>query len=439
MKYDIIFKFPVSNLNAHVETNNPDDIFCNSIGPGYVPNSPDRDPDFDVCDRKQYIFSTMDTPVWCMYPNGYTSQIRRKTGIRTSKYFIKRITGREDTKGVFIVEYLLYYRESSTPTEVSNSIVERFRQLQFVNYSDRYNYPEEILRKICSSNRSASYNGSHFTFRLTTFIPEQVIHERGKVYHVDSGLVVGFGRVTDRIMHPCNENYIKEMKKLSSDAQNFVEIEVVDHNSNKEYWTKVGNKVIRIEPTRDPTKEEGCNIDFYINKSHTETRASDLPHVQDQGIFHTKEDAEAEGNLDAKFKILEMENKAKSIENEKVRLTQEVTKLENENTKLQIEKTKLLLEKYKIDTDFKLTREKCKHEMHKLVLEVTHIKDKLTLFKYSAVLELIKKKMDFEYNIKMKQESLESNQSTDAFDRITSAQNMLAATLKTTKIITDMF
>lgn len=437
--FDSFFKYNSDVLNAICENKSGDIIFCGRDLPAPAQREIEGDRDYDDCDRKQYVFSTMDNPVYVMYPNGYASQIKTKYELLRQRILINFLTNDKNSlgKGVYIVETYAFNRLGNASREFSKSIVERFNSLNFrCERVDGPNFANTVYA-IPHMDKAGNFMPLKTAFRVATFIPEELIYEKRRIYNPDSGLVIGFGNITERTQHPCSNRFVEDFKKLKCDGQNFVEIEVIDNHSNQEYWIKVGNKLFKLDPTRDINRAEACHVDLHVNNVTIAKYVSNLEDLHEHGIYHTKAEAEAEGNLEFKLKILEMENKQQAIENEKMRLTQEVTKLQNEKEKLEVEKAKLSLDRYKITIDYKITEQRYKYELTKMVLEVKHVKDKLTLFKYGAILDLMKKKFDMEYNIKIKDEKF--NYSTEnSFDNVSSAQNMISNAFKTAKLLMGM-
>lgn len=438
-KFDSFFKYTTESLHVSFETLVSDDIFCGRQLPCNPLRDIEGDKDYGTPDKKQYVFSTMENPTYVMYSNGFASEIRYKPELLRQRCLIDFLTGSKDDlgRGIFIVEYFTYYRSCSAEKEFTRTIVERFNTLNFTCERTNGDRIASALYNIGHMTKGALYNNAMVTFRIITYIPEKIVYEKRRIYHPDSGLLVGFGPISERTQHPCNDSFTEEFKKLYCDGQNFVEIEVIDNHSNEEYWIKIGNNLFKLDPTRNTDRAEAGHIDFHVNNATiAKYKSTSLDDLQTLGIYKSKQEAEAEGNLEFKLKILEMENKQQAIENERIRLEQEVKKLQNDKERLEVEKAKLSLDRYKINIDYKITEQKYKYELSKMVLEIKHVKDKLTLFKYGAVLDLMKKKFDMEYNIKIKDDKF--NYSTEnSFENISNTQNIITSALKTTKLLMD--
>jgi hypothetical protein len=436
MNYDIVNKFNNDILNVVLEQNIDDAVFCTATYPPFMDQHIEADIDYKNPDRTQHVFSSMTNDVYVMYPTGYCSEVRKKSNLTCRGPLTNFICRNNNVRGIYIVESFLFHRTELANKDFSRSIMERFMSLNFnTDYKTKESF-ETVINSVCRFGKG-NFQPAKVKFRIISFIPENVIYEGRRIYHPNSGLMFGFGVINNRVMHPCNQQYIEAIKPLKCDTQNFIEIEIVDNNSAKEYWTRIGNKVIKLEPTRNLDREEGCYINLHVNDVNVATYTSSLEDMSEQAIYYTKQDAEADGNLEAKLKILELENKATALNNEKIKLDQELIRLNNENEKLQIEKAKLLIERYKIQVDATLTKEKYNFELRKILLEIRHIKDKLTLFKYTAIIELVKKKMDFDYNIRMKENKDNDNYST--LEQVSQVQSIFGNMLKTTKLITEVF
>ena len=440
MIYDSFSRYNTDKLNIVYETKTHDIVFSDRTAPSVVEHSIEADKDYAAPDRAQYVFSTIESPLYVMYPNGYTSEVRQKMSLTRDRNLIRFLDNRHDAtgRGIFIVERFLFTRKQIQHKDFCRGIVERFNSLSLSAIQTSAQDIASMLYRIPSLKLNGEYEPLSTTFRVVTFIPERAIFEHRRIYHPDSGLLVGFGTISEKTQHPCNNRFVEDFKKLTCDTQNFIEVEIVDNHSNQEYWIKVGNKIFKLDPTRDRNRAEACHIDLHVNDTRIAKFEDTLDNINDHGIFHSRQEAETEGNLDAKIKMMEMENKQQAIENEKIKLSQEVTRLQNENQKLEIEKAKLSLDRYRINIDYRLTHERYQYELTKMILDVTLIKDKTTLFKYGAILDLLKKKYDMDFYIKNKEDKF-SYSTENSFEGISSAQNVFTGVLKTAKLMADMF
>lgn len=461
MKYDKVYTYNLQNLTVVRVAQQYDPIFCANDVPTRVEGSIESDRYYGRPDRTQYVLSTMGKGLYVMYQNGYTSEIRANDKIVKNTRFINNICGAgSDGKGIFVIDYLRFHRLQFNNKEFLKSITERFLSLDLkIDPNDKC-LLDQAYTNLTTKRNGYQYPTSDIVLRFVSFVPAQVIYDQRRVYIPSTGLMLGIGPISEATIHPCSKEYLQN-NNLSSDVKSYLELDIVDNHTDKEYWTRVGNRVIKLEPARNPIREEACYVNLYCNETLISSNKSDLYNTEEvHGIYHSREEAEYEGNMDLKLKEMKHENEKLMLTNDRKRLNQEIQKLRNENDrlalekeklavdykklqfendKLEVEKSRIALESYKTQLEFELTTSKYLVELNKLLAEVRHLKDKLTLFKYGAILDLIKKKMDLDHNLKINESKINYEEFKSTKEYAADMQSALSMSLRMGKMLTEVF
>lgn len=459
MKIEKIKTINISNHTIIQEQRENDVIFCNNDIPGIRENDIKNDSTYKSPDRQQYVFSTMGNHLYVLYPNGFASEIREKKALLYQSGLAKFLKGSHvNGRGVYIVESMLFHRSYLSNYEFVFGLTERFKSIDF-NYNANL-LSQQLLAEVNLLSRHGKYQNINVRFRLVTFIPETAIIEGQRVYHPDSGLVIGYGLISPGVVHPCNSEFLKNNRNAESDIKNFIEIDIVDNTTNNEYWTTIGNKPIRLFPERDYRREDACYINFNINEKMINSKSASLQDAADVlGIYNSKEEAEYNGNRENMLKEMEYKIRYEGIQNDNIKLHQDIAKLKNDNDKLAIEKQRLTLDykrllfdfeklsfdrdkmdvdKLKSEIEYKLIKEKYRVDMYKLAAELKHMHQKFDLFMYNAIFDLIKKKMDFDNAGKINESKFNYEEFKSARDFIDDAQSTIKTTLSMGKMITGL-
>lgn len=433
-----------------------DKIFCNDDLPDRTDHSLETDSTYKLSDRQQYVFSTMGPGLYVMYPNGFASEIRTKPALLNQTDLIKFLSGPNSTgRGVYIVENMLLHRSYFSSEEFKVSLTNRFKAMNFnINTTKQ---TANLIDIVNAMTKHRQYVHPFVKFRLVTFIPEKVILEGMRIYNPATGLLIGYGPITDLILHPCNTKYIEKLKEASSTIKNFVEIDIVDNTTDKDYWMKIGNQTVHLVPERDYRRREACYVSISLNEKMMYSDSSTLQDAAKVlGIYNTKEEAEYNGNKDNILKEMEYKIKFDNLQNETLKLNQDIIKLRNDNDKLAIEKQKLALEynrllfdfdklkydrdkldidKFKSEIDYDLTKERYKIELVKLLSEIRLMSDKITLFRYNAIFDLIKKKMEYDNAEKISENKINYEEFKSTREVISDVQDAVSTTLSLGKMI----
>lgn len=456
MNFEKITTYDVQNHVVIQEELIYDKIFCNDDLPDRLDHSLETDSTYKLSDRQQYVFSTMGHGLYVMYPNGFASEIRDKKALLHQADLIKFLSGPNSTgRGVYIVENMLLHRSYFSSEAFKVALTNRFKAINFnINTTKQ---TAKLIDIVNAMTRYGQYVNPLVKFRLITFIPENIIAEHMRVYNPATGLLIGYGTINELIVHPCNTKYIEKLKEASSTVKNFVEIDIVDNTTDKEYWMKIGNQAVHLVPERDYRRRESCYVSISLNEKMMYTDSCSLQEAAKMlGIYNTKEEAEYNGNKDNIIKEMEYKIKFDNLQNETLKLNQDIIKLRNDNDKLAIEKQKLALEykrllfdfdklkydkdkldidKFKSEIDYDLAKERYKLELVKLLAEVRHMNDKFTLFRYNAIFDLIKKKMEYDNAEKISENKINYEEFKSTREVISDVQDAVSTTLSLGKMI----
>lgn len=382
-----------------------DPVYFSNNNPTNGPrSSPGNDSDFNKHDRYVSIFKTMQGDYFSMFSNNMVLPIRTKIGINHKPDFVVKLNlpkyKREHYReGIYIVDNYFLHHTTQVSKEYAYKIIDYYKSVNNI-YDGNSEILEYITNGLQPYYKGLGLTNPKFHIRVCTFIPASAFATRDHIYVPSSGVVIGTKGDMNRVAHPESRDYKKYVRSLVSDSKNFIELEINDPNRADDYYIKIGNKVMPITPTMDPSKpKHGC-IRTYRNLECLDTQEVELKDLDKLGIFKTIDEADMNGDLTIKTNLLKAQNektklendaKALALENDKLSLANKelelkVSKLEDEKAmyvdKLEIEKQKLQLEKEKLTND----KEKLKLESKKL--EVDNMKLKLENFKLEVEYKL---------------------------------------------------
>ena len=367
---------------------------------------------YDKPDKKLYVFSNTDAiPLAVMHGNNLVTPIRYRPWLLgyDAVNLVTKLTGNKtkDTLGVFIVEYININHYHDTSRHIKN-IINYYEEV--CSKMENRKQAENILEKVYK----ASTKGGTGSIRIVTYIPFKDILEKRYIFDPMSGLLICAGDLHDDVIHPYSISYQGMKCDIHNINRNTVSIEIIDNISGATYYTKIGNTTIPIVPTKDLTKPNGINITTFNNGSELENFSSELHEASDTlGIYRTKHECEAQGDLNNinLAKKHELESKKISLELDKVSL--EYKKLEEEKERLITDrdyyKQKYEYEIIKLNLDLEINKQKYKIARidygkkvldedlmyRKHLLDITSYSLKIESDKQKARLEQEKGMMDF--------------------------------------------
>lgn len=391
------------------ETYTNDVIFSEDTG-SY--GSCTSDQAYDKPDRKVYVFTNTDgIPLSAMHGNNLVTAIRYRPKLLGFKAveLVTKLTGNntKDTLGVFIVEYININHYHDTSKHIKN-ILNYYEEV--CNKMENRTQAKDILDKVYK----ASTKGGTGSIRIITFIPYKEILEKRYIFDPMSGILICGGDLHDDVIHPYSISYQGMKCDIHNINKNTVSIEIVDNISGATYYTKIGNTTIPIVPTKNLTKPNGVNITTFNNGNEQENFSSELHEASDTlGIYRTKHECEAQGDLNNinLAKKHELESKKISLELDKISL--EYKKLEEEKERLITDrdyyKQKYEYEIIKLNLDLEINKQKYKIAgidykkkvvdedlmYRKHLLDITSYSLKIESDKQKAKLEQQKGAMDF--------------------------------------------
>lgn len=374
------------------EENGCDYIFTDTIGV-HVPVS---DQAYDKPDRKQFVFTNIDSiGIISMYGNNMITPARFRPsllGYKTSE-LVNRLCGKttKDYRGVFIVEYITIHHYSDT-TRYMQNIRSYYEQVTSMMYN------REQAKHIEKAVTEASVKGGSRSIRTITYIPQDELFKKQYVYEPMSGILICAGKVTHDVIHPNSLDYKGMSCDIHNINKNTIAVDIVDNNQSGAYYTKVGNKIIPIIPTKDLTKPNGVTITPHINGVRQDYYNCTLEEAASVlGIYRTEQECKIEGdinnrNLEDKLNLekekLKLENNKLELENNKIIL--EYRKIEEEKIKMKAErdfyKFKINSEIYKIELDLNINKNK--YKIAGIEYEKKLIDESLIIHKYAMEMKL---------------------------------------------------
>lgn len=288
-----------------------------------------EDKDINYVDKKVYIFSSPSSyEYYALHTNNFVTPIRKKNAISRFSPDSGKSEIRRDTKGICIVEYF-YINVYSIPN--ITSILEYYQDARNLNITD------SVRQELFSVINSKYSNGisPQLEIRLITFIPEKVMLENHYVFVEQCDLVIGLGKPSSDVLHPNSKLYKNNVINVNNLVHNSIVFDVVDNNNSNPYYTKLGDNVLRVYPTKDLNRNSTSTVKVFRNNDEVFHKETTLDNSKSIGLFKTKEEAIANGDI------------AKMNEANKLKLEKE--KIEYEYKKLSVEK-ELLEKKYEFET-----------------------------------------------------------------------------------------
>jgi hypothetical protein len=288
-------------------------------------------------DYIKYMFTTFTEELNAITKTGLIQPVRYNPNF--SGYVganrLKNMFSRDELDGLVIVEY---FTINPTSDDSSKHILDYYTTQDNVVYDDNIKNDLRVLLYKAKTNRSNCYN--KIRFRVVTFIPLSVIRNETVVFHEDSDTLVKYGCVDTTILHP-NSRFSKNkiIKDIDTNKTTIV-LDIVTDNVRQEYYTKIGNKPIKLKTRYSPTENNGANLKvlhdgLVVLDKHSKLKESDLK--ENLGIYKSEEECIYDGDV-----------------------------------KLKLEKEKLEHEKNKVKIEAELTKAKYGFETHKKQMDFEH-------------------------------------------------------------------
>lgn len=348
-------------------------------------------------DRKQYIYSTLPYPMYVMYPNNIVAPITTHVELATRFYGKFDNPDARSGHGVYIVEYISLKSITKMSAGLAR-IMDYYINGKLVGNENEYIVP--AIKEVLDSN-----DYTYKYIRIITFVPEYLIRIHNVVFVPNVGLTVGTASVMENYAHPNSKEALYATKNVVSEAKNYIQIEIVDNNTTHDYFTKIGKEIHKIEPERNPNKQEGIGIVKFLNSTKVSQNFVALQDCRDLGIYNTLKECECDGNLGKTI-----ENKARELELENRKLDHEENKLLHEENLLRMETDKEELKfnhyKEKIRIDTELMKLKHTFEVEENEMSKIERKDKFVLEVMKHLIE--KERMEKEYVNSLSRERIEN-------------------------------
>jgi len=336
-------------------------------------------------DYKQYLFSTMGKGISAVHHNNMVTAVRSKPSL-TSAYmhgvlsnYIKE-SGRL-TYGVYIInEYAIY-------NDGNNDIAS---MLNHYTTSVQLDLDDDTIISILSQAQMLEGTRLPYkiTFRIVTFIPEAYINTYSYIYSKNANLLIAKGDLHD-CMHPHSKGYKDQGYQTDELVKNNISIEIVDNESNKPYYIKVGKDVVTLFPTADNTRHNGVVMNYRRNNADIGEAKSTLVDINSIGVYKTQEEAYAEGDLKLSHERDKLLHERDKLRMDKDKLSYDYKKLEVDYNKLEAENTKL---RYETDTVIRKNR-------HELLLGEMKLNNELKLGEMKRTNELSSGEMKLRHEL----------------------------------------
>jgi len=350
-------------------------------------------------DTKRSIFTNISKHISVICNNNMVLPVRYKRsldGIMTKSQLEQAFKVKNIGKGVFIVDYYYIYNNSTTDIK---SILEHYANSNTLEFASAIN--QEVVNKLIQ--KKSKNRPPIIELRLITYIPEASLLEHGYVYSNSTNLLIVNGELRDSLYHPSSLKYKEDVKDITDDFKNVIVLDIIDNDSDKQYFLKVGNSVYQMYSSKDNSRKNGAVLTVKKNggKENIVTNCSLEQVGEIIGAFTTREKADTLGNMS-----LVLEERKLTIEKEKFNL--ELAKMNHEKQKLEDErnfyrskyKAEMALQEHKLKiADFdmrakvinlRIDQEKMLMSMsqltHKHVIEMEHLfkKNDMELIKMSA-------------------------------------------------------
>lgn len=321
--------------------------------------------------RKQYIYAVSDNiPLYVQYPNNCINLIQDSNWLH---YNLQRqhktnydIT---DGRGIYVIDY---YRMSHISQQLHGASPDEpyHRLMRFYSETDIILTNDKVVNeafKDCMA-RKAEYDRNYV--RIITFIPLDKVLDNNVVFVPALGLVFGTGSIFTGRIHPYSDNYYNFRDQSRPSTSNYVAIDIVDNENNDVYFTKVGNKVVRLNSTADKTRHDGVRVEVYQNNIKESSEEAELCDIEKLGVYKSRTKAEYNGDTEHISKLVEIrkiEKDLKVSENELKRVDMEdelkrkthnykLNELEvsMDKVRLDMAKTQLDMEAVKLDFIYKV-------------------------------------------------------------------------------------
>ena len=411
-----------------------DEIFCqyNLPGPNGRLNTITADSTYHQPDRAQYIFSTNNLGCYVLYSNNMVSPIRRKHALENSHAIKNRLKLpiKDSPSGVFIVEYYRVNKMIETEENLVQSIIDYYQNVKTI-------YPNnvEIINKIRDQMYPIRLKTGHFgwrdtiVLRVVTYIPQSDLAKHSNIYVPSCDLVIGCGTVHPTLVSPCSKQFQEYRQTVYSDVKNFIEIDIVDFSNRNDYYINVGNKVLGLQPCKDPSRKEGCYVNIYKNQTMVDSFESSLVNTgEEHGIYKTYEEARYAGDLSKR-------NESMKLEVEKERIGVDIERLNVEKIKLGNE-----LEKARMELD--ATRAKIQHEEYKMQVDIRLAKEKATMGHIDylkKVLDLYTARVRAEADIIIATETPNSNKARLAQEKVKNSADIASRLINLTTSLGKLY
>ena len=389
-----------SNYTVSVECRENDDVFNNNDLPTYHTPTLDQDSSYKKPDKEQYIFSTMGGGVYSMYSNNMILPIRQKEKLKYSYSLNKRLLDQADQKegrGIYIVDYYRVASMVAFDPNFLNNIV-NFYHTSANLYPEQIEIKNYIVEQLQVNKNLNAFKQPHTVIRIVTFVPEREILKHQHVFIPTSDIVIGYGYIDNKLIHPNSPLYTEKGRVTTSTVKNFIEIDIVDTPTGANRYIKVGNKIVALKATRDYDRKDRGIMTIYKDNVPMQTYEASLDQLGEElGIYTTEREAIYNGDLKLQHEERRMEHDMLRMDHDLRRMDHDKDRLDNDIVKLELDRDMLL--------------KKHEHELRKLELERLINDMKVTSILISNAMDIYKRR----FELKTTREGYEAKQQMDLF------------------------
>lgn len=198
----------------------------------------------------------------------------------------------EARKGIYIIEYYTI-RTKQTDAFTGNSVNDNLCA-DYYNSSDNIEtLSDRELETL--KNKVVTHTGGVIKMRNITFIPLLKLQEHGIAYYSDVNLMFSTMGMDSKTVHPLSKKARSTGHKYVNNTL-LIKINDLYNQGTNGYWIKIGKRVEKIVPSKDPSLPNGGSIQLITtNGVERVTKTNSLEGLADLGIYTSKELAQTDG------------------------------------------------------------------------------------------------------------------------------------------------